>query len=315
MKWENTLKKITDKTAYHAASLWVDKPMKLTLINNQINCVYRFEDKNQGYYLRITHEDIRSTQTLSAAIDFQKHLCTLKTPVCQAIASKMNRMIETVRQDKLDFLTHVCLEVPGQIMNFDYTDRNVYFAWGKSLALLHQAALTYEQKAHHFLTWEDLWNETQDYVNKEEQDIQDVYQQVDAWFHTHNRTPLNFGLTHGDHRPGNVLYDGSQIHIIDFDEPVYHWYLADIAKPFLDLCDKPYNTWQSFFNWYIDGYRSVLSLPDSELKSINYFTQMKSLDIYLWCKNNWFEPTAPGGKPRDQWLRELKIMAMRPIFK
>ena len=47
---------------------------------------------------------------------------------------------------------------------------------------------------------------------------------------------------------------------------------------------------------------------------INRFTQMKSLGIYLWCKHHWCEPTAPGGKDRDQWLRELRDMVLTPIF-
>ena len=60
--------------------------------------------------------------------------------------------------------------------------------------------------------------------------------------------------------------------------------------------------------------RFVETLDDEDLRSINWFTQMKSLGIYLWCKNNWCEPTAPGGKPRDQWLAELRHMALTPIF-
>ena len=239
MVWEKTLKKITDKTAYEAASLWVDKPINLILVNNQINCVYRFENETQGYYLRVTHEDIRSPQELLAAIDFQRHLAINKASVCEPIVSKMGRFLESVQQDGLNFLAHVCLEVPGQVMDFEHTEKNAYLAWGQSLALLHRASQTYEPKEHRFLTLRDLWDETSEYVKKEGQDIQRVYHQITRWFHTHAATALNFGLTHGDHRPGNVLYDGKQIHIIDFDEPVYHWYMADIARPCLDLCNKP----------------------------------------------------------------------------
>jgi hypothetical protein len=54
MIWETTLKKITDKTANHAAQKWVKNPTHLKLINNQINCVYRFESNGQGFYLRMT---------------------------------------------------------------------------------------------------------------------------------------------------------------------------------------------------------------------------------------------------------------------
>jgi hypothetical protein len=34
------------------------------------------------------------------------------------------------------------------------------------------------------------------------------------------------------------LYDGKRFSIIDFDEPVYHWYIADIVKPFLEVSEQ-----------------------------------------------------------------------------
>lgn len=222
MNWEATLKKITDQTALKAASLWVNKPVHLKLINNQINCVYRFEEKGQGYYLRVTHEQIRTFVQLKAALDFQRHLFMNKAPVCPAVTSKVNRLVETVNQDELNFLAHVCLEVPGSIMDFEHTEQEAYFEWGKALALLHQASRSYQPKEHVFMSWQSLWRETTEYAIKENQEIQALCQEIGAWFQTYTATPLNFGLTHGDHRPGNVLYDGNRIRIIDFDEPVYH---------------------------------------------------------------------------------------------
>lgn len=100
----STLKKITDQTALNAASQWVDKPANLRLINNQINCVYRFEHNNQGYYLRITHEKIKPFKAIVAAIDFQQHLFLESAPVCQVVHSKQDLFIETVKQDGLYFL-------------------------------------------------------------------------------------------------------------------------------------------------------------------------------------------------------------------
>lgn len=314
MKWESTLKKITDKTALKAASLWVDKPDDLQLINNQINCVYRFESQGKGYYLRFTHENIRSFDEVAAAIDFQNHLFLNNAPITEAALSKLNRFIEHVSQGELVFIAHVCLEIPGKIMDFEHTEKSAYTTWGRALAQLHQASQSYNPKNHLFNSWQDLWQETRDYVKHEEHEIQALYLQIDTKFKHFAITPANFGLTHADHRPGNVIYDGKQIHIIDFDEPVYHWYLSDIAKPFLDLCNKPYHEWKHLFDWYIEGYRSILPISDNDLESINWISQMKSLDIYLWCKNNWFAPTAPGGKPRDQWLNELRHMAITPLF-
>ena len=314
MNWETTLKKITDETALNAAMQWVDRPANLTLVNNQINCVYRFERKNKDYYLRITHEQIRPINELEAAIDFQQHLFMNNAPVCPAMASKNDRLIEPIQQDDLVFLAHVCHEVPGAVMHFEHTDKHVYTVWGQSLARLHRASQTYQPKEHPFRTWKDLWQETTNYAEHESKDIKRIYHQIDEWFAHHPVTESNFGLTHGDHRPGNVLYDGHQINIIDFDEPVYHWFISDIAMPFLDLSSKPHHEWKHLFDWFIEGYRLILPIDEEDLRSINRFTQMKSLGIYLWCKNEWHEPTAPGGKPREQWLSELRQMALTPLF-
>lgn len=90
--------------------------------------------------------------------------------------------------------------------------------------------------------------------------------------------------------------------------------MTDIAKPFLDLCQTPYKNWRQKFAWFLEGYRTIMPISEEELSHINWFVQMKSLDIYLWCKNNWFEPTAPGGKPREVWLQELRHMALTPLF-
>lgn len=314
MVWENTLKKISNKTAFEAASQWAANPGNLQLVNNQINCVYRFESEGKGFYLRMTHERVRPQKELLAAIHFQQHLLQNDAPVCEVLMSKNGHYVETVMQDDLLFLAQVCTEVPGTIMHFSYQDKNAYLLWGQALARLHRAAGTYQPQNHHFRSWNDLWQETANYLAHEEPAIQDLFHTIDERFRDFRMSNTNFGLTHGDHRPGNVLFDGKQIHFIDFDEPVYHWFMADIAKPFLDLCHSPYTEWAAKFAWTIEGYQSVLPLDEQLLLAINDFSQMKSLDIYLWCKNNWHEPFAPGGKPREQWLNELRHMAFTPLF-
>ncbi|KTD03425.1 phosphotransferase [Fluoribacter gormanii] len=314
MVWEDTLKKISNNTAFKAALQWADNPVNLQLVNNQINCVYRFESEGKGFYLRITHEKIRPQKELLAAIDFQQHLFQMDAPVCEVLKSKNGSYIETVVQEELHFLIHVCSEVPGTIMHFGYEVKNVYEHWGQALARLHRAAESYQANGHHFRSWSDLWSETADYLVYENSAIQDLFHTIDEHFRAFKINNVNFGLTHGDHRPGNVLFDGKQIHFIDFDEPVYHWFMADIAKPFLDLCGIPYSKWAAKFAWMIEGYQSIFPIDGQLLHAINDFSQMKSLDIYLWCKNNWHEPTAPGGKPREQWLNELRHMAFTPLF-
>ncbi|NYO85720.1 protein kinase, partial [Escherichia coli] len=101
MIWEITLKKITDTTANHAAQKWVKNPTHLKLINNQINCVYRFESNGPGFYLRMPHEKIRKARELLSAIDFQKYLFLCGTPICEPVASQEGNDVDTMHQEDL----------------------------------------------------------------------------------------------------------------------------------------------------------------------------------------------------------------------
>lgn len=314
--WDKTLKKVNHSiTPQKAAALWDADINSIKLVNDGINLVYRFEVQKQGRYLRITHREIRDYDELVAAIDFQKYLHNQDVPICNPIPSKLGHFIEEVNQNDLTFLVHVTQEVPGKIMNFEYNDAYIYKLWGASLAKLHQAAKNYQSNnKFKFKNWKDLWQEIAKYLPGEDAIIKKEYEAISSWFATMPESPSIFGLTHGDHMTNNVLYDGKQIYFIDFDEPVYHWFLADIAKPFLELCEKPFFEWKQKFEWYIEGYKSVLPISDDQIKNIHWFVKMKSLDIYLWCKNNWKDPIAPGGKSTEKWLNNLRSMILNPIF-
>ena len=101
----------------------------------------------------MTHEKIRKAHELLSAIDFQKHLFLHQVPICEPVVSQEGNNVETVHQDDLEFFVHVCREVPGQIMNFDYPDKKDYLTWGRALGLLHQASQSYVASEHHFLGW------------------------------------------------------------------------------------------------------------------------------------------------------------------
>ena len=311
--WDKTLKKINHTTTpHHAAKLWNADDNSVILISNGINLVYRFEVNGLGKFLRMTHPNIRSYNESISAIDYQKHLFENAAPICKPVQSKSGNYIEEIIQDDLHFLAHVAEEVPGEIAHFEHEDAYFYQTWGQSLAKLHKAAKSYHPKANlHFKTWKDIWNENTTYLSAENAILKNKFNMMTEWLNTQNCTEINFGLTHGDHRPGNVLYDGKQVYIIDFDEPVYHWFIADIARPFLELSNRPFDEWKQKLDWFVHGYRSIYPINDKQLKDIHRFIQMKSIGIYLWCKNNWFEPTAPGGKPRNQWLEELEQIALK----
>lgn len=296
-------------------ALWSNEIGSLKLINEGINFVYRFEINGKGKILKLTCQSNRNYKELTSAVDYQRYLFENKVPIDQPIKSLQHHYIEEINYKSEIFFARVSEEIRGQILQFENDDKNIYKNWGIALAKLHKTAKIYQpNKQFKFINWKEIWNEVYGYVQLEEPKIKNEYSLITDWFNHLDCDENNFGLNHGDHRIGNVIYNDKNVYLIDFDEPVYHWFIADISRPFLELCEFPVFTWRKKLLWYLEGYRSILPIEIKQFNQIPWFIRMKNLELYLWTKNNWHHPIAPGGERTDQWLNNRKKMILNPFF-
>ena len=301
--WNDVLNKINKTQAGQQATiLWGGKKDSATLISDGINLVYRFTINNAPYYLRLTHTQLRSREKLLAAIEYQQHLFSNSVRVCEPIMSKNNFWIESMQQGKETLLAHVCKAVPGEPIHYRHTDLSLYQKWGKALGQLHLAAKSFRPKQTCYSSWDKTFIELEDYAKSEPDAIKRLLNEVGEFFTSRKKTTENFGLIHGDHREGNVLTDGKEINIIDFDLPCWDWFMEDLVRPFYNGVIDENKDWQDKFFPYLDGYFSVMPRESIELSAWSKQIQLKALDIYLWIKNNWSSDVAPGGGNTKSWL-------------
>lgn len=305
--WDHILKQLNHNIVPHKAiSLWSGDKDSLQLVSEGINIVYRFEKNNEIYYLRLTHEKLRSEDELHAAIAFCKYLFDKNVSVCEPIQSISNYWIEIINDNNENYLAHVCREVRGLEINFD-KDSQLYFNWGKALAQFHQASSQYQPGQHQYTSWKSSLDELSEYIKKENGVVQSVYAAVFNFFNDKKITKQNFGLTHGDHREGNVLASGTKVGIIDFDLPSMNWFMEDFCRPFFHSIVHNETAWQHVFSQYVDGYFSIMP-KDSinlDIKSFVRQIQFKCLEIYIWTKNNWQGEIGPGGLDVKAWLKVI----------
>jgi len=102
--------------------------------------------------------------------------------------------------------------------------------------------------------------------------------------------PDRFGLIHADMRLANLLVDGPEIQVIDFDDCGFGWFMFDIgsALSFIEhdpqvpeLCDA-----------WLTGYRSVRSLPASDADEIPTFVLLRRLQLVAWVGSHKFADAA-----------------------
>jgi Ser/Thr protein kinase RdoA (MazF antagonist) len=89
-----------------------------------------------------------------------------------------------------------------------------------------------------------------------------------------------FGLIHCDLRLANLLIDGGDVKVIDFDDCGFGWYMYDAATPVSFYEHEPQvpelvESWKK-------GYRRVIKLPKSDSDEIPTFIMLRRLLLVAW---------------------------------
>lgn len=100
----------------------------------------------------------------------------------------------------------------------------------------------------------------------------------------YGRNDNNYGLIHGDLRLANLLIEGDQMKIIDFDDCGFGWYLHDMAAS-LSFIEHKKIVPELISSW-LDGYRRVLPFTDTELKEADTFIMQRRLQLMAWIASH-----------------------------
>ena len=294
-----------ERSGREIAALWGADPGSVRLVNNGINIVYRFEVSGRGMFLKVCAAANRSMLEQRAATEYLQHLASNGADVCAPVLSRNGRLIEEYRWDDDIFLNWVTDEATGRVISLDAPTVAEFRAWGVALGKMHRAAESYVPSDElTYLTWKDLWQQTHDGMDPEDSEpVWDEYEQLNPWLASLPETPNVYGLTHTDIRTENAMWDGERVRIIDFDEPVYHWYASDVMRPFLEFAQLPADEFDPLFDAFVAGYREVREFSDKWVEELPRFARMKNLGFYWWDSVNSREDR-PG---HAEWLEGIRV--------
>ncbi|MDO6460135.1 phosphotransferase [Granulosicoccaceae sp. 1_MG-2023] len=113
-----------------------------------------------------------------------------------------------------------------------------------------------------------------------EQVISDAVALISERIAGYGRGADRYGLVHADLRLANLLVDGEQLSIIDFDDCGFCWYAYDFAAAIsfyeLDpLVPELRKSW-------VKGYRSVAQFSDADEQAISTFIMMRRIMLSAW---------------------------------
>ena len=90
----------------------------------------------------------------------------------------------------------------------------------------------------------------------------------------------NYGLIHADFLPENVLADGDELRLIDFDDCGYGWHMFEMATSLFPQISQPY--FDELVVAYVEGYRSRRDFSKEELKLLPAFMMIRGFAYIGW---------------------------------
>jgi Ser/Thr protein kinase RdoA (MazF antagonist) len=96
----------------------------------------------------------------------------------------------------------------------------------------------------------------------------------------YGETPDNFSLIHADFTPDNIIYDGDDLTVIDFDDAAYGWHMYDIASALIECrFDHDFEGVQADL---LEGYCECRSLATQDLDMLPDFLLVRGMAIIGW---------------------------------
>ena len=114
----------------------------------------------------------------------------------------------------------------------------------------------------------------------EQQLIESARTKVRAVLSRYEKKADGYGLIHADLHPGNVLFDGSRLHPIDFDDAGFGWHVYDLAVALFYYQSR--RDFDSILQALVSGYRAHRPLSDEALERLPLFLLIRALVLLGW---------------------------------
>jgi len=90
----------------------------------------------------------------------------------------------------------------------------------------------------------------------------------------------NFGLIHADLHPDNIVYNGEDLALIDFDDTAYGWHLYEIATVL--IMDRFAPDFEALRAALLEGYREHRDLSEQDVELLSAFLLIRGMAIIGW---------------------------------
>lgn len=171
---------------------------------------------------------------------------------------------------------------------------------------LDRMVWTYDTIIGEHAAWGD-WRAFPEMTPEAENILSEVSRIIKRRLERYGTNENNFGLIHADLRLANLLIEGDQIKVIDFDDCGFGWHLHDLASALSFIEDK--QIVPKLVNAWLAGYKKVLPFTDTDFEEIDTFIMMRRLQLTAWLASH--QESGPVAELSVGWMDGTMELAER----
>lgn len=271
-----------------AVAKWPLRPLRIELAAQRENAVFRVGAEEGVFALRLHRQDYRNDAELQSEMHFMAALAANGIAVPRPVMSSAATIVEHMGDTQVSVLTWLLGQPLGKSgVPLDIPDRSKTFErFGKLIARMHNAT--------------DQWQRPQTF-QRQSWDVDGLFGDAPQWgrFWDNPRLtsqqqkilitvrnklrrelfsqPFDMGLIHADLVSENILIDGPDLRIIDFDDSGYGFRLQDLATALVKHEAEP--DFETLKQSLLRGYQTLRPLDAAK---VDLFLFIRHLTYVGW---------------------------------
>lgn len=279
---------------------WEYDPGSVFFFRASANFVCVFRKAGQRRFLRFNAVTERSLRSVGSEVNLVDWLDRHGVKVAAPIPSRSGRFVETVETSLGRFNAVVFTGLPGAQGELEDLEPTQFRTWGAALGRLHAAMRTYPSPSNR-PTWRDQLEVARPFIPAGST-LEAEWARLMTWANSLPTDGDRFGLIHFDFELDNLYWQDQEIAILDFDDSVQSWYVADIAYALRDLFEDGVDPRNQLFQEFIAGYGEHHPIDGELLAQLPEFLKLHQLVLFGRLSR---ALDLPANQEVPEWLQKL----------